>query len=205
MDKIKKINFLIAGLFLLTCVFLQNNLFAEEDKKEETTQKTYCGVEFLTGAGTASLRHKGVYRIIPVFVDFDFNLKPHLKKIKLDKYPGLIQFVLEPFVSYAFSPRDNAEIGNNFLIKIGFLPDNWKFQIYFKGGVGMLYMTQHTLEQSTQFNFNEYGGVGMHYFFMEHIAFTVEYRFRHISNAGIDHPNTGINTHIGLCGVSYRF
>ncbi|MEW6170576.1 MAG: acyloxyacyl hydrolase [Candidatus Omnitrophota bacterium] len=189
---------ILRGIFLFfLCV---SSCFAEEAKP-----KTFAGLEFLTGVGVASLRERGVYRISPMFIDFDYNLKPHLKIIHANKYPGLIQFVLEPFLAYAFSPRDNVEVGNNFLIKIGFLPETWKFQLYFKGGVGFLYMSQHTVEQSTQFNFNEYGGVGMHYFFMEHIAFTVEYRFRHVSNAGIDHPNTGINTHLGLCGISYKF
>lgn len=120
-------------------------------------------------------------------------------------YPGLLQFVLEPFAFYVYKPDNNIEIGNNFLIKIGLTPDTWKLQPYFKGGVSFLYMTQHTLEQGSQFNFNECTGAGFHYFFRPNMAFSAEYRYRHLSNAGIAHPNSGINSNFYLCGISYKF
>ncbi|MDD4899916.1 MAG: acyloxyacyl hydrolase [Candidatus Omnitrophica bacterium] len=162
------------------------------------------GIEFLTGFGVARIREKGSYHVTPFLIDLDFDLKPLTKKIGIN--PSImIQGIIEPFASYVSEPDNNAEIGNNFLIKIGFLPESSKVQPYFKGGVGVVYITQHTREQGTQFNFNEYAGIGMHYFFKKNIALTAEFRWRHLSNAGIDSPNSGINTNYGICGISYLF
>lgn len=176
---------------------------ATEAAKEEKP-KCLQGIEFLTGFGVAKIHAQDAYHVTPFMVDFDYDLRPIVKKIGV-KYPGLLQGIIEPFVSYVSSPYSNAEIGNNFLLKIGFVPDTWKLQPYFKGGVGLIYITQHTREQGTQFNFNEYAGLGAHYFFKKNLALTVEYRYRHISNAGIDDPNHGINTNFGICGVSYLY
>jgi len=188
----------ISILFLLL-VLLAGTSWAEEGKP-----RSLAGIEFLTGFGVAKLEEKGSYHVIPFLVDLDFDLKPLTKKININP-TSLIQGIIEPFVSYVSAPGNNAEIGNNFLLKIGFVPEAWKFQPYFKGGVGLVYITQHTIEQGSQFNFNEYLGLGMHYFFKKNLALTVEYRYRHLSNAGIDKPNSGINTNYGICGVSYLF
>ena len=174
--------------------------------EEPAQEKPRClkGIEFLTGFGVARIREKGSYHVTPFLIDLDFDLKPLTKKIGIN--PSImIQGVVEPFASYVSEPDNNAEIGNNFLIKIGFLPEGSKIQPYFKGGVGVVYITQHTREQGTQFNFNEYAGIGMHYFFKKNLALTAEFRWRHLSNAGIDSPNSGINTNYGICGISYLF
>jgi len=192
-------NFLKILLSVALVIFATNAYCQEEEK----TKCPYA-IEFLTGFGVAKLHAQEAYHTIPLFVDLDFDLNSLVQKTGFH-YPGLLQFVLEPFASYVAEPRNNAEIGNNFLIKIGFLPESAKLQPYFKGGLGLIYMTQHTREQGTQFNFNEYGGIGAHYFFKKNIAFTVEYRFRHISNAGRKYPNHGINTNFGVCGISYLF
>ena len=186
-------------LGILIVLFVVNSSFAEEAKR--TSLK---GVEFLTGFIQSKLRVKGNYRLIPIIVDFDFDLKPLLQKIKFDTR-SLLQFQLEPYIAPVCQPDANVELGNSFALKIGLLPDTSKFQPYLKAGLGMAYMTQHTREQGTQFNFTEFGGVGMHYFFKKNVALTVEYRFRHLSNCGIDDPNSGINSHFALMGVTYQF
>jgi len=180
-------------------IFAFTALWAEEGKTSNLK-----AIEVLSGFGVAKLHQQGDYRTVPFFVDFDFNLKPLIQKKGIN-YPGLLQFVIEPFASYVFDPHNNAEFGNNFAIKLGLVPDDWAIQPYFKGGVGLMYLTQHFREQGTQFNFNEYAGFGLHYFFTKNIAMTLEYRYRHISNAGIEQPNHGIGTNIGLGGVSYFF
>jgi len=181
------------------------NFFAWAEDPPQEKKSCLKGIEILTGYGVGKLRSgQGTLHVAPVFVGLDFDIKGIFEKIHLAS-PGLMEFVVEPFASYIVDPRSNAEVGTNFLIKIGILPETAKFQPYFKGGVGMLYMSLHTIEQSTQFNFNEYAGLGMHYFFKKDMAFTLEYRFRHVSNGGIDSPNTGINTNFAVCGVSFRY
>ncbi|MDD5725614.1 MAG: acyloxyacyl hydrolase [Candidatus Omnitrophica bacterium] len=174
-------------------------------RAEKPSGKKYlAGIEFLTGFATGHLEGKGKYSMIPFFLDLDFDIKPFFKRIGINP-PGLLQFVDEPFISAVTDPHGNIEVGNNFLLKIGFLPESSRIQPYFKGGAGFLYISQHTLEQGTQFNFNEYAGFGVHIFLKKIVAFTAVYRYRHLSNSDIKQPNKGINSGFGVCGLTYLF
>jgi len=188
----------------LILFFYTGVVFSEDTKTREEGKKYLSGVEILTGNGFGSLRSNQNYLLYPLFIDFNFDLKNTAGK-KFDSYPGFLQFELEPFYSYVWSPDTNMEIGNNFAIKAGIMPEGMKFQPYLKLGAGLIYISQCTREQSTHFNFNEYAGLGAHYFLKKGIAFTLEYRYRHISNAGLKQPNTGINTNFNICGLSFLF
>jgi len=189
----------LAFALVAISIFVSTTTWAQEEKTG-----ILKGVEILSGFGAAKLEQQGDYHLVPFFADFDFDLKSLIEKKGIN-YPGMLQFIIEPFSSYVFNPHNNLEVGNNFAIKIGLVPDNWSIQPYFKGGVGFMYLTQHFREQGTQFNFNEFAGFGLHYFFTKKLAMTLEYRYRHLSNAGIKQPNHGVGTNIGLCGVSYFF
>jgi len=171
---------------------------------QETKPKSLEAIEVLSGFSSGKLRRKEHYEFIPLIVDFDFNLKPLTNRLNFEP-PQLIQFQLEPFIAGVFSPKSNIEAGTAFCLKIGILPDNWKVQPYLKAGVGLAYMTQHTLEQGTQTNFIEYGGAGIHYFLFKNTALTFEFRQRHLSNADTKEPNAGINNRVILGGLSYNF
>jgi hypothetical protein len=177
-----------------------------------TTAKAYAdsqslsrlkGVEVLSGFGLAEPLQSGDYHVQPLFMDFNFDIKSSFNWAR--KLPGAVDFILEPFAAYVYQPQDNAEIGNNFLIKIGFRPEGKRIQPYFKGGLGLIYITQHLKFQGTQFNFNEYAGMGVDCFFSAHWALALEYRFRHVSNAEIKQPDAGFNTNMGLAGLMYQF
>jgi hypothetical protein len=158
----------------------------------------------LAGFGTASLREQGAYHTVPLSVDFDFTLKPYLKEFGLS-WPGMVQMQIEPYLAPVIDPHAGIELGNYFFLKIGLVPQTWKFQPYVKAGPGVSYMTVQTREQATQFNFIEAGAVGAHFFFRKNLGLTVECRARHLSNSGIAHPNKGINSYYGMLGVAYLF
>lgn len=143
------------------------------------------------------------YEGVPAYVSLDFDIKPALAKIGL-KPKGRVDFILEPYAHTILKPDSNVEMGTDFLLKYVF-PLTDKVQPYIKGGEGLSYMTAHTKEQSTQFNFVSQIGAGVHVFLKEDLALNLEYRFRHLSNAGIDHPNNGINTDFVLAGVTFFF
>jgi len=179
-------------------------------QQQEEKQRMLEGIEFLTGYSFGRIDGKNVddpkrdYNTYPIIVDFDFNLKDLTKRIGINP-PSLIQFQLEPYIAYVQSPNSNVELGGSFFFKVGLAPETWCLQPYVKAGAGMAYMSQHTREQSTQFNFIETGAFGLHYFFNKNTAITCEGRIRHLSNAGIDQPNHGINTYSGVAGISYKF
>ncbi|MEK6732088.1 MAG: acyloxyacyl hydrolase, partial [Candidatus Omnitrophota bacterium] len=146
--------------YILSIIILISGLFTDAALPEGDNK--ISGIEFLTGYGHGRLRSKENYRLCPLFIDLNFDLKNGISQ-KFNSYPGLLQFVLEPFYSYVWNPDTNMEIGNNFAIKAGIMPQGMKFQPYFKFGAGLIYISQRTREQSTHFNFNEYAGLGAHY------------------------------------------
>lgn len=184
-------------LFFVFCAFTAI-CFAQQDKNN------LQAVELLSGYARSNLFDQRDKNIIPFYIDFDLNLKPWAQRHSLP-FPGLLQFIIEPFVSCVYSSRANAEIGNNFVFKIGLLNENKRFQPFLKFGVGLIYLTYHYKYQATQFNFTEFAGLGAHYFFRKNTALTLEYRYRHISNANLRRPNLGINSNMGLLGISYFF
>jgi len=162
------------------------------------------GFELLTGFSKAKLHGQGNYFVYPLIFDVNFDLKQHLGKMGV-RPPGLFQFQIEPFVSYVSQPRKNVEAGTSFMIKFGILSETSRFQPFGRVGLGMLYMSTNTREQATKYNFFEQGGIGAHYFFDKNFGLTLECRIRHLSNAGIEQPNHGINNLSYLLGVIYQY
>jgi len=211
---------LILAVLMVTAFILANICWADQGlikatiktqtvgKTKSAQQKSLEAIEVLTGFSWANPELKNNednYNLYPVFVAFDFNLKPLTKKWFNFNPRSLLQFQIEPFIGVISSPNTNFEMGNSFFLKVGILPQTSRFQPYIKAGVGMDYMTLHTDEQATQFNFISTGVVGMHYFFKDNVALTLEGSYRHLSNAGIDHPNHGINSITADAGILYQF
>lgn len=162
------------------------------------------GIEFLSGFGRGRLVQKQDYQLVPLIIAFDFDIKPLTKRIGFNP-ASLVCFLIEPYVSLVAAPETDIEAGTSFLFKVGLVPEGSLFQPYIKSGVGVSYISLHTHEQSTQCNFISHLGAGFHYFLNEKLALTFEYRFRHLSNASIKQPNSGIDTHYALMGISRLF
>ena len=60
-------------------------------------------------------------------------------------------------------------------------------------------------EQSTQVNFILTAGFGLSWFFTSQVSFNLGYRFHHISNAGTQYPNLGLNSSLPYGGFSFYF
>ncbi len=60
-------------------------------------------------------------------------------------------------------------------------------------------------EESSQFNFVLTAGVGLSFFITPQSAVNVGYRFHHISNAGTQYPNLGLNASLPFAGFSFYF
>jgi lipid A 3-O-deacylase len=170
---------------------------------EEKPHKWLREVGLLTGYGIASLGRGDDYEIIPILPQFGFDINPLARKLHINPR-GTIEGVVEPLMNVVISPDTNAEVGCSFLLKYA---DHITSRIapYIEGGFGIIYTTQHTRKQGTQYNFLSQVGVGLQFFLNEKFALTGGYRFRHMSNAGIDSPNRGINHHFALLGLSYFF
>jgi hypothetical protein len=173
-----------------------------QDPSSETS--SFKGIEVLGGYAFSKIHEKGSYNPMPLLVGFDFDMKPFFAQHGFRPH-GMLVGIIEPFAAYASQPDASGEIGTNFLVKLGFASEYSKLQPYFKGGTGILWMSLHTIEQATQFNFNEYAGFGLDYWVKPNAALVLEYRYRHVSNAFIKEPNWGIGANEALAGFEFTF
>ncbi len=161
-------------------------------------------IEFLTGYIEAPLKSKDDYELLPLFLALNFDGSEFLSKIGIRNTKGEFCGVIEPFINPVISPRYNIEVGVNFLGKYTFSLSE-RVRPYIKAGVGVVYMSLHTREQGTQYNFLPQVGVGVSYFLNKKTALNFEYRYRHLSNASFKKPNAGIDAEIFLAGLEFVF
>ena len=161
-------------------------------------------IELFTGYLGAPLQEKHDLRVVPLMLAINFDSNGFVKEKMGIDVSGELNFALEPFINPVISPDNNIEVGVNFLFKY-VLPFGEDFKTYIKGGLGVLYMSQHTREQSTQYNFLPQAGMGVSYRISEKAAINFEYRYRHLSNAGFESPNKGIDANMFLTGIQFLF
>lgn len=179
----------------LTCVS-----YAEVQGKESYFKYGFKELGLFCGFHRGKLRDKEHYEVIPAMLHLGFDMRPVIRN-----HSGmLMEFLLEPFINTVITPDCNIEVGNNFLLKFAY-PVTKKLYPYLEGGCGLIYLTQQTREQATQFNFTDQIGCGLTYFFTKNSNISVGYRLRHISNAAIKQPNKGMNADSLICGVSFVY
>lgn len=79
-----------------------------------------------------------------------------------------------------------------------------RVQPYVLAGAGAVYANVNRIETASHANFNLQVGAGVRYPVTKSTDFLVEYRHVHVSNAGLDKPNHGLNTHNFYVGVSIK-
>jgi len=197
----------LRALVVITCllvVFTITSVRAQSETSPEESHKWLREVSLMTGYGTASLEKKSSdYDIIPILPQFGFDINPLLEKMNITPR-GTLELITEPILNVVISPDANTELGFSLLLNYS---DKITSRIapYIEGGLGVVYTTQHTHEQGTQYNFLTQVGAGLQFFLNDTFALKGGYRFRHMSNAGIDDDNSGINHHFVLVGLSYFF
>ena len=183
----------VPGVILIIVLFLSSSASALPIKES--------GI--LIGIGTGNLRNQNDYIPIPVIWHIGYDFKPILEKINLSP-EAIVELYFEPQINPVVNPSTNVEFGCGIGFHIIFVPSS-KIRPYLTFGSGLIYITQSTEEQSTKYNFQDQVGIGIYYFLDEERALSFGYRLRHISNLGIKHPNSGIDTHMAEFGYSVFF
>ncbi len=151
------------------------------------------------------LINKDDYELVPLEFSWGWELNEWMKKSSLgSRIPGKLDGEIELFLNPVLGPETNVEaiVG----ISLVWFPfGEGKFSPYVEGGTGPGYTSQHTNEQGSQFNFFSYAGIGCQIKVSDRSAILVGYRIRHFSNAGLDHPNKGVNTEGWIVGMKIRF
>ena len=114
---------------------------------------------------------------------------------------GSLELLLEPTFMITTSPSTTFGEGASLLLRYNFVTGT-RWVPFFDLGVGILHWNLRLPDfLETQFNFTVQGGPGLHYFATDHLAITGQVRLHHISNAGYDSPNIGVNSTVYLLGV----
>ena len=118
---------------------------------------------------------------------------------------GSLEVIFEPTFMITTSPSTTFGEGASFLLRYNFVTGT-RWVPFLDLGIGILHWNLRlpTILE-TRFNFMLQAGPGLHYFATDHLAITGQVRLHHISNAGIESPNIGVNSSVYLLGVSYFF
>lgn len=114
------------------------------------------------------------------------------------------KWFLEPWIAGVTSHKQNA-------IEFGITPIGLKLEYdagqqvvpFLIGGIGVMYTGLGGYDLSGPFEFASFGGAGIELFLTDQIAMSFSWRIRHISNAGIEEPNRGLNTQFVMVGLDW--
>jgi len=73
------------------------------------------------------------------------------------------------------------------------------------GGAGITATGIGRPDLSGTFEFDLQPGLVVHWFILHSLALTSEVRYMHMSCAGINHPNLGVNNVVGMVGLTWYF
>jgi hypothetical protein len=159
----------------------------------------------------------------PVFLDWDFGLQagylfgvtnnaqavtfmPRVGRMvwvgKGDD-PGVVSFGIEGIFTHFYETNSAMELGGGPYLRYRWVRP-W-VQPYAEVGVGMLYNDLKNFSLSSRLLFSVNGAVGVEIPVAERVGITMGYRFRHISNAGQDEVNPGLNANIICTGVTFTY
>lgn len=120
---------------------------------------------------------------------------------------GSAEVILEPTFLITSTPKKTFGEGASLLARYNFVTGT-RLVPFFDLGVGILHWNLELRNPrilGTRFNFTLQAGTGLHYFVTDHLAVTGEVRLHHISNAGRQSPNIGVNSMVYVLGASYFF
>jgi len=116
-----------------------------------------------------------------------------------------LQLGIEPFVNTIIAPDRGIEAGINIGLRY-MTPVADGVSVFGEISSGPVYFGIDTIEQGDAgFNFLSQLGAGLQVDLTRNMAFNAAYRFRHLSNAGISQPNSGINTNAIIAGLSFSY
>lgn len=191
------------GLVLLLLGYVCIGQNSTEGKKSNVRIKEKG---FLIGAGygldTFNLPEGNYTPILLIGrIAIDFRNKNAIKKTK-----AVYSIFFEPQVNPVVLRNDKTAIWEfEFGVNIGFqhsYPLTKQLFISTFISTGPQYFSAKTSRQAPGFLFNDNFGMGIYYYVKNNIAVHLGFRLRHMSNAQIQMPNSGINTFNFMIGVS---
>ncbi|MCX5904187.1 MAG: acyloxyacyl hydrolase [Proteobacteria bacterium] len=120
-------------------------------------------------------------------------------------YRGTVEGIVEGDFNYVFKGQKRHASGVTFLGRYNLLSKHECWRPYIQAGVGMVGTNLSMHHFGSDFNFTSNLGAGIQYFWNPCNAVNFEWRYKHISNAGINQHNVGLNMSMLLVGYSHTF
>ncbi|MGQ9590372.1 MAG: acyloxyacyl hydrolase [Planctomycetota bacterium] len=119
-------------------------------------------------------------------------------------FRGNVELAAEAFGAYQVEPDPAGLGGLSGIFRYDFATGA-RWVPFADGGFGVAATNIRGVDLSTTFQFAVQAGGGFHFFLSDRVALTAQYRWIHVSNADIEKPNNGVNTHLILVGLSWFF
>ena len=140
-------------------------------------------------------------QVVPLYARFAW-LFPDVIDEPLASANLNLKWFLEPWIAGVTASKQNA-------IEFGITPIGLKLEYdagqqvvpFLIAGTGVMYTGLGGYQLSGPFEFASFGGAGINLFLTQELALSFSWRWRHISNAGIEDPNRGLDTQFVLIGL----
>ena len=119
-------------------------------------------------------------------------------------YRGNWELRGELFGGAQFSPRSDWVVGLTPHLRYNFATGT-RLIPYVDAGAGVAATSIGPPDLSHTFEFNLQAATGARWFIKKNVALSLEARYLHLSCAGIDSPNLGVNNIGGMAGISWFF
>lgn len=119
-------------------------------------------------------------------------------------YSGNWEFLGELYAGTQIHPETRYITGLTPLLRYNFITGT-RWVPFFTGGAGVTLTDIGGPDLGSVFQFDPQAGIGTDYFIRQNTALTFEYRWLHVSNAGIQRPNLGVNTQMFTVGIAWFF
>lgn len=122
---------------------------------------------------------------------------------------GKLEWLSEAVYSSVTKGAGDYMAGITVLLRYNFIKPDTPFIPYIQIGAGVVYndihkdMSQGLIGQAIEFA--PQGGCGFRFLLNKKLSFDLEAMFHHVSNAGLDERNIGVNAVGGLLGMTYYF
>jgi len=119
-------------------------------------------------------------------------------------YRGNFEYRIELFGGAQYSPSSDWLVGLTPHLRYNFATGT-RWIPFFDAGAGVTATSISHPDLGGTFEFNLQPGIGLHWFVRDNLALTGEVKYMHMSCAGIDKPNLGLNDVIGWIGLTWFF
>ena len=121
-----------------------------------------------------------------------------------DWYRGNWEFRGELFSGSQFSPSDEWLVGLTPHLRYNFATGT-RWIPFVDGGAGVTGTGIRHPDLAQAFEFNLQAAIGVRWFVRDNVALSIEARYIHLSCAGMNSPNDGVNNVNGMAGISWFF